>query len=321
VSVDLLSDVLRSVRLNAAYFYKVVATEPWRVDAGPAIRSTPRILPDSEHLIPYHVLVEGTCWGGLPGAALREMRAGDVLVFPEGGPQCMASDPELRMPPLQAAALPAEPRRPFELRIGGGGSRSATFVCGFLGCDRSPFNPLLAALPEILIVHGESDGWPATFSRHALREAELGRSGGELVVTRLAELMFIEVLRRHLESLREEEIGWLAGVRDEVVGRALGLLHERPAHAWSLDSLARAASCSRSVLAERFAKLVGEPPMQYLARWRMQLAAVELADSGAKVAQVARDVGYESEAAFSRAFKRLVGESPASWRARKSRSG
>jgi AraC-like DNA-binding protein len=318
VSADLLSDVLRSVRLDAAYFYKVVATEPWRVDSEEPRRGEPRVLPASEHLIAYHVLVEGRCWGGVRGSPLREMCAGDIIVFPEGGPQCMASDPEASAKPLVADALPEAPRLPFVVQMGGGSERTATFVCGYLGCDRRPFNPLLASLPRMLIVHGEADGWLQAFVRNALAEAELGRSGGELVVARLAELMFIEVLRRHLATLSPDERGWLAGVRDEIVGRALARLHEEPAHPWTLEELASESASSRSVLAERFTSLIGEPPMQYLARWRMQLAARRLASSTAKVSSIAREVGYDSEAAFSRAFKRLVGESPAQWRAQRS---
>jgi AraC-like DNA-binding protein len=314
VSVDLLSDVLRAVRLDGAFFYKVEATDPWWVESAPPEQRDPRILPSSEHLIPYHVLVEGECWGGLVGASQRPMVPGDVIVFPHGQPHYMSSAPGLRepMPPYD---MPNAPQLPFVLRIGGANARRALFVCGYLGCDRRPFNPLLAALPDTLLVHGEKEDWLSIFSHRVLDEATSGRSGGQLMLTRLAELMFIEVVRCHVQSLPPGETGWLAGVRDEVVGRALELLHERPAVAWTLDELARAASCSRSVLAERFTRFVGEPPMQYLTRWRMQLAAQQLSSSESKVASVAREVGYDSEAAFSRAFKRQVGVSPAAWRA------
>jgi len=315
MSADLVSDVLRAVRLDGAFFYKVEAVEPWWVESVPALEVTPRVLPGSEHLIPYHVLVEGECWGGLVGGPQELMHAGDVIVIPHGKAHTMSSAPGLRTP-MPPVGLPENPQLPFVLRIGGEGSRRAIFVCGYLGCDRRPFNPLLASLPDVLLVRGEKEGWPSLFSHRVLDEVNAGRTGGRLMVTRLAELMFIEVVRRHVESLPSGDAGWLAGVRDAVVGRALGLLHERPARDWSLDDLARASSCSRSVLAERFAHLVGEPPMQYLIRWRMQLAALQLSTTSSKVSSVAREVGYDSEAAFSRAFKRLVGVSPAAWRAR-----
>lgn len=313
MSLDVVTDVLRAVRLDAAFFYKVSASEPWRAESSPARAKQSGILPRSEHLIAYHVLVEGECWGGIDGQPLRAMRAGDVIVFPGSGRQCMSSERarQVQMPPVE---MPRAERLPFEVRMGGGG-RVASFVCGFFGCDLRPFNPMISALPEVLLVHGGGEGWLSTFVQQALAETAERRAGGELVVTRLAELMFIEVLRRHIDSLAQDGTGWFAGLRDEIVGRALQLLHARPARDWSLDELAREASCSRSVLAERFASLVGEPPMQYLARWRMQLAAQQLRDSAAKVYSVAHAVGYDSEAAFSRAFKRFVGSSPARWRA------
>ena len=316
MSADLISDVLRAVRLDGAYFYKVEAWEPWWVESSAARRGLPCALPQSEHLIPYHVLVEGRCWGGLVGQPPVELRAGDVIVFPGGAEHAMSSSPDFASP-VELVRVPSEQPVPFALRMGGAGPDRALLVCGFLACDRRPFNPLLAALPEQLVVHGELDGWLASFARHALGAAGANRFGGELVLTRLAELMFVDVVLRHAASLPAERTGWLAAVRDEVVGRALALLHERPAHAWSLDELALGAATSRSVLAERFARLIGEPPMQYLTRWRMQLASHRLASSAAKVAAVAREVGYESEAAFSRAFKREVGVAPAVWRDRK----
>ena len=316
MTADLISDVLRVVRLDGAFFYKVEATEPWWVDSSAAMDELPRVLPDSEHLIPYHILVEGSCFGGLAGRAPVAMHAGDILVFPGGAPHCMSSSPSER-PPMGALQVTHGERLPFEVRVGGAGARRAVFVCGFLGCDRRPFNPLLAALPEQMLVHGELEGWMATFAHQALGQVGSARFGGEIVLTRLAELMFVDVVLRYAATLEAGRTGWLAGLRDEVVGRALALLHERPAHDWSLEELALRASSSRSVLSERFTRLVGEPPMQYLTRWRMQLAAQRLGSSAAKIAAVAREVGYESEAAFSRAFKREVGLSPAAWRARR----
>jgi AraC-like DNA-binding protein len=316
VNLDLVSDVLRAVRLDGAYFYKVVASDPWWVESSSARAELAGVLPQSEHLISYHVVVEGECFGGVPSGPLHPMRGGDVIVFPGGGRQYMGSRRE-KLTTMTAVVMPQSARLPFEVRMGGGG-HSATFVCGFLGCDLRPFNPLIASLPEVLVVHGEERGWLSAFAQHALAEAEHGRAGGELVVTRLAELMFIEVLRRHVESLPADGTGWFAGLRDEVVGRALELLHGFPARDWSLEELARESSCSRSVLAERFARLMGEPPMQYLARWRMQMAARLLTDGTAKVAAIALEVGYDSEAAFSRAFKKVAGVAPAAWRQRRS---
>lgn len=310
---DLVSDVLQAVRLDGAYFFRVDATEPWRVESRAAREESPQVLPRSEHLIPYHLLVEGECSGGLTAGTARPMRAGSVIVFPHGSPHFMASAPDLRLPLTQAALPPGE-QPPFILRFGGDGSRRATFVCGYLGCDRRPFNPLLASLPEVLLVEGQPDSWLATFAARVLEETTARRSGAGALLTRLAELMFIEVVRRHLESLPPAATGWLAALQDDVVHRALALLHEQPAHAWSLDELARRTACSRSVLAERFTQLLGDPPIQYLTRWRMQLASQHLTNAKTKIATIARLVGYESEAAFSRAFKRTVGTSPASWR-------
>jgi AraC-like DNA-binding protein len=319
LSVDLLSDVLRVVRLDGAFFFRVEATAPWCVENVPAAQHQPRVLPDSEHLIAYHVLVAGTCWAGRVGEPLVAMRAGDVVVFPHGAAHRMANSSE----PVGRAidvALPSVSRLPFSMQVGPSEGERATFVCGFLGCDRGPYNPLIDALPEQLTVHGGDSSWLQTFSSHALAEARASRPGGELVVTRLAELMFIEVVRRHAESLPPESRGWLAGSRDPIVGRAIAMLHERPAHPWGLAELAEASATSRTVLAERFTELVGLAPMQYLARWRMQLAAELLDHSNDKLPAIAARVGYASEAAFSRAFKKLVGRSPSEWRARRADS-
>jgi AraC-like DNA-binding protein len=308
MSTDPLSDVLRAVRLDGAFFYAVEASAPWSVEAVPSKALTPTVLPGAEHLIPYHILTEGRCWGRLLGEAPVALAPGDVIVFPHGDAHVMSSDPELR-------SVPATPGRyPETVTIGEGGPVTATFVCGFLGCDRRPFNPLLSTLPRQLHVPGVSSGWRQSFARQVVEESRARRVGAASVLTRLAELMFVEVLRRYVEMLPPGQGGWLAGLRDDSVGRGLGLLHGDPARPWTLDELADGVAMSRSAFADRFTALVGQPPMHYLAQWRMQLAASRLATGTAKVAAIAEEVGYDSEPAFSRAFKRLMGISPGAWR-------
>jgi len=310
--MDTLSDLLRVVRLDGAFFYAVEAAEPWGVEAVAARELSPRIMPGAEHLISYHILTEGRCFGGLVGEEQIELVAGDVIVFPHGDAHVMSSAPGVRVGTGVLSDAPS--RYPFKVFHGEPGPRSASFLCGFLGCDRRPFNPLLAALPRRMHMRGMSNAWLGNFVRQVTEESRLGRSGAEGVLTRLAELMFIEVLRRYLDDLPPGQSGWLAGLRDEVVGRALTQLHGRPGHPWTLADLAREAVSSRSSLAKRFVEMVGQPPMQYLAQWRMQVAANLLAQSGAKVATIGTEVGYDSEAAFSRAFKKSTGLAPGAWR-------
>lgn len=309
--MDLLSDVLRAVRLTGAYFYPVEATAPWSVFSEAALNLVPRALPQKEHLISYHVLLEGTCWGGLEDGPLLPLKAGDVIVFPQGDAHRMASAEVFRPVPRRHDTAA---RYPETLRVGPEGPPDATFLCGFLGCDVRPFNPLLAALPRCIHLQGVGAGWLSWFPSGAIAESQQAREGSETVLTRMAELMFIEAIRRHLEHLPTHQIGWLAGIRDDVVGTALLRLHERPEHRWTLAELARVTSSSRTVLAERFSQLLGVPPILYLTRWRLQLAAEQLVSTSLKVATIGLRVGYESEAAFSRAFKRATGMSPAAWR-------
>lgn len=188
-------------------------------------------------------------------------------------------------------------------------------VCGFLGCDLRPFNPLIAALPRVLhLPASHAGGWVANVIDQAVTESNDPRPGGGAVLERLAEMLFVDAARRYLENLPPDALGWLAGLRDRFVGRALALLHERPAYAWSVEQLATEVGLSRSALHDRFVEYLDQAPMQYLANWRIQLAARILRDSNRNVASIATEVGYESEAAFTRAFKRMVGTPPAAWR-------
>jgi AraC-like DNA-binding protein len=307
--MDPLSDLLRVVRLDGAYFYEVAAADPWSVEAVAARELSPRIMPSADHLISYHILLEGRCFGGIVGEEQVEMTAGDVIVFPHGEAHTMSSSRGL---PSDVLRSPSG-RYPEPVAMGEG-TPTSQLVCGFLGCDRRPFNPLLASLPRTMLMKGMSNAWLNGFARQVSEESRRGRAGSEEVLTRLAEVMFIEVLRRYLDELPAGQTGWMAGLKDEVVGRVLRLIHSEPRRDWTLPELAREAASSRTSLSKRFTELVGQPPMQYLALWRMQVAAGLLTRSGDKVASIARDVGYDSEAAFSRAFKKSTGVAPGAWR-------
>jgi AraC-like DNA-binding protein len=317
MTIDTLSDVLRAVRLTGAVFFAVDAAAPWVAEAPAAREIAPHLFPGVEHVIEYHIVTKGSCWGGLIDEPAVRLEAGDVLVFPQGDPHVMSSAPGMRgVQDPGAHRYPAAGQLPIAISIDGGGKERSEVICGFLACDARPFNPLLAALPRVLHVR-RSMGEGSVIEqlvKLALAESTAPRSGGECILARLSELLFVEVVRRYVAALPEENAGWLSGLRDACVGRALGKLHHRPAHPWSLDELAREVGTSRSVLAERFAHFVGVPVMQYLAQWRMQLAATLLSSTAATLAEVAERVGYGSEAALSRAFKRWVGVAPAAWR-------
>ena len=319
---DALSDVLKAVRLTGATFFDVAASAPWVAEQPAREMVLPKILPGAEHLISYHVITHGSCYAAVVGEPAIEVSAGEVVVFTRGDPHVLSSSPGMRAAPVTAEKfkeIAASPL-PFVASYGGEGPPTAKLVCGFLACDARPFNPLLDNLPPVIksgkAAAGESS-WLAEFIRLALLETASKRAGNESVLARLSELMFIEVVRRHLESLPPSQAGWLAGLRDPFVGKALSLIHGAPSRAWTIDQLAHDVGLSRSVLAERFADLVGMPPMHYLASWRMQIAAGLLSGGTKNIATIADETGYGSEAAFSRAFKKMVGMPPAAWRRRK----
>jgi AraC-like DNA-binding protein len=272
-------------------------------------------MPGSEHVIEYHVVTRGHCYAGLVGEPPILLSQGDVVVFPQGDAHIVSSAPGMRGEPA-SPRRPEQGQLPIAMSIGGQGAAETEIVCGFLGCDANPFNPLLATLPRMLHVPQppNTENHLSQLVRFAVIESAARGPGSEGTLSRLSELLFIEIVRRYILSLPHDTTGWLAGLRDDGIGRALACLHDRPSYSWSLDELAREVGLSRSILADRFHHFVGVPPMQYLARWRMQLAASLLSGGAATLSDIAARVGYGSEAALSRAFKRYVGVAPSSWR-------
>jgi len=319
--VDVLSEVLRVVKLQGSLFFNAEFSAPWSIKAPHAAVLTPHLCPDAGRLIIFHFLTEGRANIRLTESGERaELSAGDIVVLPHGDPHVVSSAPGMRAEPnLEAHRRPEDANAlPFAIQTGGDGPSDTRVICGFFSCDARPFNPLLDSLPRFMRFSRDASKGSHSlldqFIRFATAETGNKRAGSQSVLNRLSELMFVEVIRMHMDELANKNTGWLAGLRDPLVGRALTLLHARPAHAWTLEELASEAAASRSALADRFTQIVGCPPVQYLTQWRMQIAAKRLADPGVKIAAVAHEVGYESEAAFSRAFKRFVGRSPSQWR-------
>lgn len=319
---DLLSDLLCGVHLSASMLFLVEASQPWSTSAPRASEFASAVLPGTRHIISYHVVVRGACWAGLRGNEPVRLETGDVFVVPHGHAYFLA-DP-FRTPSHADGADTNE----FFRRMAagelapvvthGGAGETTEFLCGFLGCDARPFNPLLAALPPMLRI---ADALGVSKRIRLLVELALfelrdRRPGMRDALLRVAEQMFVELLRVRVDTAGDDQRGWFAALGDPLVARALARLHAAPGRAWTLASLADETDTSRSVLAERFSRRLGRPPMQYLAAWRMHLAARMLRDPASRVKQVAGAVGYESEAAFSRAFKRATGVAPADWRER-----
>jgi AraC-like DNA-binding protein len=317
--MDVLSDVLRVVRLTGALYFDIDTGSPWVGESPGTTEIAAAVMPEVEHVISFHAIMSGACWAALADDSMPPLRlnAGDIVVFPGGAPNVMSSSPGERSEPNMAMYYrPIDQHLPFRLIHGGSGKERTRFICGYLGCDARPFNPLLAALPPMLSVRKPADGsgWVTDLFRLALEEGRSGRAGGETILAKLSELMFVEVIRRHLEILPDDSRGWLSGLRDPHVGEAIRLIHARPAEEWTLARLARQVGLSRSTFADRFSQYVQISPMQYLVRWRLQLAARLLEQPSLSIAQAGATVGYESEAAFNRAFKKFVGVPPGTWR-------
>jgi AraC family transcriptional regulator, alkane utilization regulator len=331
--MDVLSDVLRVVRLSGAVFFTADFSAPWALESPIPEMLASAVMPEAECVVLFHILVEGECEVVCQGHPVTTMETGDVIVFPRGDQHTMRSHGAATPTPLASIFSPGGYDEPPKLSYGGGG-RTSRFVCGYLNCDQR-FSPLVQALPTMLLVRSRDDysaidavdasgsrptvvpqgsgTWLGTTLKFTINEARAARPGNAAMLGRLTELMFVEILREYMHRLPANQGGWLAGLNDAHVGKALRLLHANPTRNWTVGELARESAISRSALAERFTELVGDAPIRYLANWRMQLAKQMLRE-GAHVQEVATRVGYESEAAFNRAFKRATGSPPAAWR-------
>ncbi len=315
--MDALSEVLRLVRLSGAVFLNAELTAPWALRTPSGEQLARVLMPEAEHLIEYHLVVQGRCFIAVDGEAPLQLDVGDLVMVPRGDSHRMSSGAVPTVPLLAAEHMDLPPAGVIATPRYGGGGALTRIVCGFLAIDRRLCAPLLDALPRVLRVSGgssEVDAWLRSWVRMSVVERADDQPGGACVLAKLSELMFVEAIRRYVESLPAERQGWLAGLKDPHVGKALGLLHGKPARAWTVDELAREVGLSRSALAERFTALIGTSPMQYLTQWRLALAAHHLRTTAKPAATIAYEVGYESEAAFNRAFRREYGAPPATWR-------
>jgi AraC-like DNA-binding protein len=315
--MDAFSEILSAVKLNGAVFFSAELSAPWGFSTPPAKVIAEQLVPGAAHVVLYHFVIDGTAVVQMVDGPLIEINAGEVVVFPQAHLHHMASEKTATPPfPNYGIAAKIKSRDLTPLRAGGGGATSR-FVCGYMTCDPHLCRPLLSGLPSVLKVNIRTDlsgRWLESSIHHLLDEAGSGRVGSEAMLAKLSEALFIDTLRRYVSGLSEQQTGWLAGTRDAVVGKSLALLHNRLAHPWTIADLADEVGISRSALVERFTRYLSEAPMAYLTRWRLQVAARSLEKTSRGVADIAADVGYESEAAFNRAFKREYGLPPGRYR-------
>jgi AraC-like DNA-binding protein len=318
--MDVLSEVLKVVKLQGALFFNAEFSAPWCVSAPRAAALARYLSPGAGHIILYHFLTEGKAFARLGDGRVEQLAAGDVVIFPHGDSHRLGNgSPERPVDALETFARNVSEGLKV-VRFGGGGEITR-FVCGLLACDRRLSDVFLNGLPQMVKVNVASDSsgrWLEHSIRFSVDGVDGSNAGSGLVIAKLSEVLFVETLRRYINGLSPDQTGWLAGVRDPVVGHALALLHKEPAYQWTVENLARRVGLSRTRLAERFRHFLGESPMAYLAQWRLKLGAEILQSTEDSVAEVAAAVGYGSEAAFNRAFKRGFDCPPAQFRRRHS---
>ena len=314
--VDVLSEVLRVVRLEGALFYNGEFSAPWSVYAASSGGIARHFRTHTERVIVYHLLTEGRASVRLENGKRLNLEAGDIVMIPHGDRHILENGLATRTVDDSEHLVEVLSQGLKLWRVGGGGEVTKV-VCGYMACEPRLSQVILSGLPPVFKVSIRNDAsgrWLENSIRFSVEQAGTSRAGGEAVLGKLSEVLFVETLRLYISHLPPGQTGWLAGARDPEVGKTLALMHRNPAHPWTISSLAEEAGISRSVLAERFRHYVNEPPMAYLTRWRLQVGAQMLGSTSYSVAQIAAEVGYESEAAFNRAFKREFTVPPARFR-------
>ncbi|HEV2522864.1 MAG TPA: AraC family transcriptional regulator [Candidatus Acidoferrales bacterium] len=314
--MDAFSEILAAVKLKGALYFSADFSSPWNVSSPPSKELAPALAPGAPHLLIYHLVVEGKALACTKDGKVLALEPGDIVVFPHGDPHQLMSSGQAAndLTPAIVKKIVTHDLRP--LRAGGGG-QNTRFVCGYMACDPFLCKPILEGLPSVLKVNiraDDSGNWLENSILHLVKEAASGKAGSDAMLAKLSDSLFVDTLRRYLAGLPEEQTGWLAGARDPIVGRSLAILHSRVNQPWTIADLAREVGLSRSALVDRFSQFLSVPPMTYLTRWRLQLAARALTTTPRGTADIAADVGYESEAAFNRAFKREFKLPPARYR-------
>jgi AraC-like DNA-binding protein len=315
--MDAFSEILSGVKLNGAFYFTAEFSAPWCFTSPPSNTLAALLAAGTPNLVIYHFLMEGKALVELAGEQSIELKPGDVVVLPHGDLHKMSSGKDAREMPQASAILSKVKSRDLSPMQSGGGGETARFACGYMALDPHIARPILSGLPRMFKVNIRTDRsgqWLENSILHLVEEAGSRHVGSAAMLAKLSEALFVDTLRRFVGSLPEQQLGWLAGARDPIVGRSLALLHSRVAHPWTIIDLAEEVGISRSALVGRFTRYLSEPPMTYLTRWRLQLAARSLESTPRGVAEIAGDVGYESEAAFNRAFKREFGLPPGEYR-------
>ena len=315
--MDALSDVLRVAHLTGGVFLRAEFFAPWCISSRLTPEHCSPVLGPASHMMIFHYVAEGEVRIQIEGEQDEDLiETGEVVLLPRNNMHLIGSDLSLPAVPGKEVIRPPRDGGLFSIHHGGTGS-CTRMVCGFLGCAGTEGNPVISSLPPLLRVKLEQGGaaeWIRSTFQYAAEEVSAARPGSETVLAKVSELLFVEAVRRYAEELPDGRTGWFSGLRDPHVARALALLHRDITRRWTVDDLGREVGMSRSALADRFIRLIGVPPMHYLAGWRMQVATGKLRDTSDSLAQVAETVGYDSEAAFSRAFKKAFGTAPATWR-------
>ncbi len=321
-ALDALSEVLRAQRLSGGVFLQGHFTEPWCLASAVQAHDFKAHIGPADHLVLYHFVTEGALQVEIAGEASKTFLPGQAAILPRNDPHRLSGSGRAEaVSALDVARVPG-PSKLMVIEHGGGGP-TTRIVCGFLGGLALFDDPLMSSLPKLLLYDSRKERAGALVQASlqlAQDELASGRAGSEAMLGRLSELLFVEAVRSHVEALPEAAGGWLAALKDAGISRAITAMHAHPQEPWTVTLLAREAGMSRSAFAERFVRLIGAPPADYLARHRMRLAARQLALGSASLIDIAESVGYGSEAAFSRAFKRCFGAAPSTWRRRFSES-